>query len=513
MRLEVSCKNLFGLTRELLDVLLRHNVDLRGVEITKCNCIYLYFSTLDFQNFSHLMAEIRRILSVIDVRTVIYTPYEYKHLLLHHLLRVISEPVLSIDLKNKIKIANPAAQNLFNITKHTMCKYNINNLINGFNCSRMLENEKIEFQSKHVIIDNKKFFMEVFPMYLYSQNRKTQQVGTTIILKSPILKGFKVKNLNVTDNSKFDHIISVNPKMLQVISQAKKLSMHDAPLLIIGETGTGKDMLARACHFRSSRGIKPFLALNCAALPDDVAETELYGYSAGAYPHLLKNKKGFFEQANGGTVLLDEVGEMSHRMQAKLLRFLNDGTFRKIGQENEIYVDVRVICATQKNLLELVRKGKFRKDLFYRLNVLTLSLPPLRERLQDILPLTKMFVQKFANEQKIPCPYISTNINSFLTNYNWPGNIRQLKNVLYRALTQLENDELCAQDIILTEPAIEEEIMEGTLDEMTTRFERSVLTKLYVSYPSTRKLAKRLGVSHTAIANKLREHGLGNRKK
>ena len=215
-------------------------------------------------------------------------------------------------------------------------------------------------------------------------------------------------------------------------------------------------------------------------------------------------------------MLLDEIGEMTPRMQTKLLRFLNDGTFRRVGEEHEVRVDVRVICATQKNLVELVRRGDFREDLFYRLNVLTLNLPPLRERSQDILPLTEMFVARFADEQGISRPRLSPQLNAYLARYSWPGNVRQLKHALYRALAQLEGYELRPQDIILPEQAMDvslgEEAIEGTLDEITGRFERSVLTRLYLSYPSTRKLAKRLGVSHTAIANKLREYGLSQKK-
>ncbi|MEG2043095.1 MAG: transcriptional regulator TyrR, partial [Hafnia sp.] len=302
----------------------------------------------------------------------------------------------------------------------------------------------------------------------------------------------------------------------QVLEQARKLAMLDAPLLIVGDTGTGKDVLARACHLRSPRGKQPFLALNCAALPDDVAESELFGHAAGAYPNALEGKKGFFEQANGGSVLLDEIGEMTPRMQTKLLRFLNDGTFRRVGEEHEVSVDVRVICATQKNLIDLVQRGLFREDLYYRLNVLTLNLPPLRERTQDIMPLTELFVSRFADEQGMPRPRLAPELNGFLCQYGWPGNVRQLKNAIYRALTQLEGYELRPQDVVLpefeAEMALGDEVLDGSLDDICKRFERSVLTRLYRNYPSTRKLAKRLGVSHTAIANKLREYGLSSRR-
>lgn len=517
MRLEVFCQDRIGLTRELLDLLVARNIDLRGIEITAIGRIYLNFAALEFDAFSNLMAEIRRTPGVTDVRTVTYMPSEREHRALSALLVAMPDPVFSVDLKSKVELANPAAQNLFNLDEEKMRNFSAGHLITGFNFMRWLESERVEAQAQHVVIEGRDFLMEARPIYLPGEEGQSDRpVGAMVMLKSTARMGRQLQNLVVTDDSEFDHIIAVTPKMRQVVDQARKLAMLDAPLLIVGDTGTGKDMLARACHLRSARGKNPFLALNCASLPDDVAESELFGHAAGAYPNALEGKKGFFEQANGGSVLLDEIGEMSPRMQTKLLRFLNDGTFRRVGEEHEVHVNVRVICATQKNLIELVQRGEFREDLFYRLNVLTLQLPPLRDRPQDILPLTEMFVARFADEQGMARPRLSPQLNAFLTRYAWPGNVRQLKNALYRALTQLEGYELRPQDIVLPEQALDvslgDEALEGTLDQITSRFERSILTRLYLSYPSTRKLAKRLGVSHTAIANKLREYGLGQKR-
>jgi len=516
MRLEVFCQDRIGLARELLDLLVERSIDLRGIEIAPIGRIYLSFSAIAFEQFSQLMAEIRRIPGVTDVRTISYMPSEREHRALSALLTAMPEPVFSIDMKGKVELANPAAQSLFGLDEHKIRNCTAATLVTGFNFSRWLESERIEAQTQRVVIQGRDFLLEARPVYTAEEEGATLPVGAMVMLKSTARMGRQLQNLAVNDDSEFQHIVAVSPKMRQVIEQARKLAMLDAPLLIVGDTGTGKDMLARACHLRSARGKKPFLALNCASLPDDVAESELFGHAPGAYPNALEGKKGFFEQANGGSVLLDEIGEMSPRMQTKLLRFLNDGTFRRVGEEHEVHVDVRVICATQRNLTELVQRGEFREDLFYRLNVLTLNLPPLRDRPQDILPLTELFVARFADEQGMPQPRLSPQLNAFLTRYNWPGNVRQLKNALYRALAQLEGYELRPQDIMLPEfteqLALDEQAMEGSLDEITSRFERSVLTRLYLSYPSTRKLAKRLGVSHTAIANKLREYGLSQKK-
>lgn len=510
MRLEVFCEDRLGLTRELLDLLVLRSIDLRGIEIDPIGRIYLNFAALEFNTFSTLMAEIRRIPGVTDVRTVLWMPSEREHRALSALLEALPEPVLSLDMKSKVELANPASCQLFGLDVEKLRHNQAAQLISGFNFQRWLESNPQNSHTEHVVINGQNFLMEITPVHLDGETGEPMLTGAVVMLRSTIRMGRQLQNLSQQDVSAFSQIVAVSLKMRQLLDQARKLATLTAPLLITGDTGTGKDLLAHACHLASPRAAKPYLALNCASIPEESVESELFG-------HAPEGKKGFFEQANGGSVLLDEIGEMSPRMQVKLLRFLNDGTFRRVGEDHEVHVDVRVICATQRNLVELVQKGVFREDLYYRLNVLTLNLPPLRERPQDIIPLTELFVARFADEQGIPRPTLSHDASQLLSRYSWPGNVRQLKNAIYRALTQLEGYELRAQDIVLPDydaaaMPVGEEAMEGSLDDITSRFERSVLTQLYRSYPSTRKLAKRLGVSHTAIANKLREYGLSQRK-
>lgn len=510
MRLVVFCEDRLGLTRELLDLLVLRGIDLRGIEIDPVGRIYLNFEEIEFTTFSNLMAEIRRIASVTDVRTVPWMPSEREHLALSALLEAMPEPMFSLDTKSKVELANPASCQLFAQSQDELRNHNVGQLITGFNFLRWLESNPTESQNAHVVIGGQNFLLEITPVYLDGENTTRILTGAVVMLRSTLRMGRQLQNMSSQDLTAFSQVVAVSPKMRHVMEQARKLALLSAPLLIIGDTGTGKDMLAHACHQASPRAGKPYLALNCASIPEDAVESELFG-------NALEGKKGFFEQANGGSVLLDEIGEMSPRMQTKLLRFLNDGTFRRVGEDHEVHVDVRMICATQKNLVELVQKGVFREDLYYRLNVLTLNLPPLRECPQDIMPLTELFVARFADEQGVARPKFSADLSSVLTRYSWPGNVRQLKNAIYRALTQLEGYELRSQDIMLPDfdaatVAVGEEAMEGSLDDITRRFERSVLTQLYRNFPSTRKLAKRLGVSHTAIANKLREYGLSQKK-
>ena len=362
----------------------------------------------------------------------------------------------------------------------------------------------LDTQDDKIIVLNSQYFL---------LQKINESFKITFVLQPVEYLKKRLSKINVVGNHAFDIFADQSQTMQKLIAQAKAFSMQREPLLITGETGTGKDLLASACHQYSPRGDQTFLGLNCAAMPDDVVESELYGHALGAYPGALESKKGFFEQANGGSVLLDGIDEMSFQMQTKLLRFINDGYFRRVGDDNEVYVDVRIICATKVDLAELVEQGKFRKDLYYRLNVLSLNLPSLQERQDDIAPLTHIFIDEFAHKQGIIPPTVNQDVIPYLAHYSWPGNVRQLKNVLYSALAQLTSSQLTVKDIVL--PAIASaqvswinNIENKTLDEMTKQFEKEVLQSLYIEYPSSRKLAKRLGVSHTSIANKLRDYGI-----
>ncbi|PJG83210.1 transcriptional regulator [Caviibacterium pharyngocola] len=306
----------------------------------------------------------------------------------------------------------------------------------------------------------------------------------------------------------FNDIVTQSDKMRTLVENAKKFAVLDAPLLIQGETGTGKDLIARACHRFGARKDNKFIAVNCAGLPSEDAESEMFGRADKDNPAI-----GFFEYADGGTVLLDSVAELPLPLQAKLLRFLNDGTFRRVGEEKEHYANVRVICTSQVPLQHYVEEGKMRGDLFHRLNVLNLNIPPLRERQEDIEELTRIFIAQISQELGILAPHFDEKFIAYLRCYPWAGNVRELYNTLYRACSLAQNNQLSIADLNLIEqeilPVNVEQFANETLEEIMNKFEAMVLRKFYEQYPSTRKLATRLGVSHTAIANKLKQYGIG----
>ena len=232
----------------------------------------------------------------------------------------------------------------------------------------------------------------------------------------------------------FCNIIGQSPAMLEVFKMVETIAKTNSTVLITGESGTGKDLIARAIHFNSLRRDQPFVALNCGAIPETLLESELFGHMKGAFTGADANKKGLIEVSERGTIFLDEIGEMNATMQVKLLRVLQDRRFRRLGGTEEVQADIRVIAATNQDLQKRVAEGKFREDLFYRINVLPVHLPPLRERREDIPPIAEHFLARFAEQMQKPVRSISGEAMDLLQAFSWPGNVRELENVMERAV-------------------------------------------------------------------------------
>jgi DNA-binding NtrC family response regulator len=231
---------------------------------------------------------------------------------------------------------------------------------------------------------------------------------------------------------KFENIISSHDKMQSIFELVEKVSDSDSTVLIFGESGTGKELIARAIHYNSYRQQKPLVPINCGAIPGELLESELFGYEKGAFTGATASRMGRFELANGGTIFLDEIGEMSPALQVKLLRVLQEREFERVGGTRTIKVDVRIIAATNKNLDVLVSETKFREDLYYRLNVIPINLPPLRERCSDIPLLVTSFIDRFNTEKNRQIEGIAPEATELLMQYNWPGNVRELENLIER---------------------------------------------------------------------------------
>src|SRR5689334_11847276 len=247
----------------------------------------------------------------------------------------------------------------------------------------------------------------------------------------------EVQNLRgaVRREAGYHNVVSVSPKMTELMHFVRKVASSEATTILIqGESGTGKDLIAKAIHYESSRQEKPFVAINCSAIPETLMEAELFGHEKGAFTDAKQMKKGLFEMADGGTLFLDEIGELSPLLQAKLLRVLEDQVIRRVGGVRDMQVDVRVIAASNRDLEKAVRDSQFRQDLYYRLAIIAIFIPPLRERKEDILPLVEFFIERYGRKFKKAVRGITEETRRLLMSHNWPGNVRELKNTIERAM-------------------------------------------------------------------------------
>ena len=245
----------------------------------------------------------------------------------------------------------------------------------------------------------------------------------------------------------FSNIIGRSPRMQEVFSLIERVARTTSTVLISGESGTGKELIARAIHYASPRSSHYFLSVNCGAMPENLLESELFGHERGAFTGAVREKKGLFQEADHGTLFLDEIGDTTPPMQVKLLRVLQDKRIRRVGGNREEPVDVRIIAATNRDLEERIAEGHFREDLYYRINVIPISLPPLRKRLEDISPLVDFFIKKYSEEMDLVPKSISKSALDLLENYGWPGNVRELENTIERALALSTDNELTVDDL------------------------------------------------------------------
>jgi two-component system response regulator AtoC len=326
-----------------------------------------------------------------------------------------------------------------------------------------------------------------------------------ILLKKEIKKDFG-----------FENIITKNARLLQIFETIRKVSDYDTSVLIIGESGTGKELVAKAIHYSSKRSSKSFVAINCGAIPENLLESELFGYVKGAFTDAHQNKRGLFEEANGGTLLLDEIGELPSTLQVKLLRVLQEGEVRKVGDTKQIKLDVRILAATAKNLVQEVRADRFREDLFYRLNVIQIDIPPLRERKEDIPLLVSHFIKRYTTKHKLKVKTISSSALHLLLEHNWQGNIRELENAIERAVILSEGSRIDVSTlpayIKQLKPAEEEQIIgndEYSIKKMNRIMEEQLIKKALDKTNGNRThAAKLLEISHPALLSKMKGFGI-----
>ncbi len=312
---------------------------------------------------------------------------------------------------------------------------------------------------------------------------------------------------SAASTSPFRELIAASPEMLKVCRTVEKLGPTDATTLILGESGTGKEVLVRMLHSLSGRADKKLMAINCAAIPENLLESELFGYEKGAFTGALKSTLGKIELADGGLLFLGEIGDLPLALQSKLLRFLQERVIERVGGRKEIPVDVRVVCATHQDLKALIRVGRFREDLFYRVNETTIVVPPLRERHGDAVVLARAFLRRFAEQHKRPIRDFTANALRLIEQYPWPGNVRELENRIKRAVIMADGTEIGPADLELDDTGIPQEPF--NLREVRELAEqRAIQRALIFTDNNVSRTADLLGVTRPTLYNLMKKHNL-----
>lgn len=437
------------------EILLKKYIRTNMISVDKNKTLYQCRSIMIENSIGRLpVLEKGNLIGVIrqaEIRDYFYMDLERISKTLNHIVESIHEALCLIDTKGKVIIWNKNAAELYDIPQKDIVGKNIKDFFPDSINSKVLESKERITNVYHSPKKNYKVIINALPMYI---NGKFEGVLTTdrdVTEVTSLSKKLEKANSNLKflegefkklKNNYFDNIIGRSTKIIEKIKIAKQVSKSDISVLISGESGTGKELFAKNIHDYSERK-GSFIPVNCSAIPNELFESEFFGYDEGAFTGAnKKGKVGFFELANNGTLFLDEIAELPLYMQAKLLRVLQDNKFTRVGGTELINSKVRIISATNTNLAEMVDEGKFRKDLFYRLNVIEIKLPPLSERENDIVLLTYHFLNELAEKNNRDVPKISPEVLEIFKRYNWNGNIRELRNVVEHTLV------LCTDNVI-----------------------------------------------------------------
>jgi PAS domain S-box-containing protein len=428
--------------------------------------------------------------------------------------------VIVIDANSNITSANEYALKLVNKNINEVLGSNVNDVIPLSNLPKVLKtkqkstgdtmqiNEHIVIANRSPITSNNKVIGAIGVFQDISElAKKLEHYQEELSFYKEELQKHTFKN------SHFDDIIGSSGSLNEALLIAEKASHTTSTVLIRGESGTGKELIAKAIHHHSSRKAKPFVRVNCAAIPENLLESELFGYEKGAFTGAVKNKPGKFLLADSGTIFLDEIGDMPKNMQVKLLRVLQEKEFESVGGIETHKVNVRVLAATNRNLEDMLKSGDFREDLYYRLNVITIALPPLRDRKEDINLLTEYFIKKLSASLHKNIIQIDNDAIQYLQDYSWPGNIRELQNIIERALNLCDNNSITLKDlpfyITNLKPNNENliNLINGELLPLE-EYEKELIKLAMKKYKSYNKAGKALGLTHRTVSLKCQKYGI-----
>jgi len=501
-----------GMIQEVTQVFSHERVSIKSMEVSPGQ-IFIKFHLDDDDNKigKSIKKELMNHRDIQGIMDIPLQPHEQREKELQTVLEFANDGIIGLNSEGAIRYINSTAAQLLRIDKSTSVGKDITQLI-GMNAhfAGLLLGQA--FDNQQMLIDTPRGTLHYLCSGRPILDENSQIIGSVATLKS--MKSAKQLVNSIMRNQKFEFhdIIYVSSAMKQAIDIAERVAANNCSILIKGESGTGKEMFAQAIHHASPRRFKPFVPINCAALPEALLESELFGYEDGSFSGAKKGgKTGLFETAHNGTLFLDEIGELPLVLQGKLLRVLQEGVVRRVGGNQQIPVDVRILAATNRNLEEMVLEKQFRQDLYYRINVIPLQIPPLRQRSEDIPILLRYFHVKYCEEANKELDFSPATIN-FLMHYEWPGNVRELQNVVLRAIHLTLGREIDVADLLMSH---EENVnmtkpngSEKNLKQVIDQTERVILEKALEKHGSARGAGREIGLSHTAVLTKIRRYGL-----
>lgn len=511
IRLKLPNVDRVGLVLDISRTLVARKINIISMEVEP-NTTYLELEFMPDIVRHEVVAALLSIPQIIAVIPIDLMPHQVRAEQLKAVMMAVSDGIVAIDESGVVTQYNPAAERILHLGREKILGRSLTDclpenmpLLDTLRSGRSYNNREIvlEETKSHYLASGRPIF-----------DPAGRIIGAVAVLKDISEVREMVQSVTGQIPAAFDRIRHESTVMKRAIAMARTIARGDSTVLLRGETGTGKEMFARAIHEASPRASRMFVPINCAAIPDHLLESEMFGYEEGAFSGAARGgKKGLFEYAAGGTILLDEVAELSSSLQAKLLRVLQDGKLRRVGGTVEIEVDVRVMAATHRNLEEMMTRGVFREDLYYRLNVIPLFLPPLRERPEDIPLLVDLFLHRYAARMKKPVPLMGEVAMAKLIGYSWPGNIRELENVVERAVNLVEGPMILAHHLLVRGDVIpmpHKEFSGGNikLTDAVAETEREALRQAVQLHGSSRKLGAALGLSHTATLKKLKKYGI-----
>lgn len=525
--IQIDFEDRLGLGMEIFEACEKIGVDKIGMEVIPSQGMFIKFRCTSYEQVKRLLRDSEEVKGVLSVRLCDQMPYEEREDRLRTILNSVSEGIVAVDKEGEIIQINEVACKILHCSDQEVIGTNAKDvfeenapILETLKTGLPYQLEEREFKKGNRVI-------HVLVSGVPVLNAKDQVIGAVATMKDfrqveEIISKVDRKKQFLT----FEGIIYQSAKMRHVIETAKMVAKGNSTVLLRGESGTGKELFARAIHMESLRKSAPFIAINCAALPDSLLESELFGYEEGSFTGATKGgKKGLFEQAEQGTIFLDEIGEIPTQVQVRLLRVLQEGMVRRVGGAKEVLVDVRIIAATHRNLEEMIENGEFREDLYYRLNVIPLRIPSLRERRDDIPLIARYLIRRISEKLGKSEIHLTKESINLLMNQSWPGNVRQLENTLERIINVVNSAEITPQHFYdwteLGSTPHPEESEEGdflikipkdkewpSLKKIVSDVEKQVLMRVLETHSSSRKAGRILGVSNTTILNKMKSYGI-----